>query len=84
VNIHISLTRAAFSCLANKVPIDSLLSRIFQPLDDNGLGGAVTSAGAEDVVIHCSREEAEQLVDLAKKHCADAVVPISQALLDPV
>jgi hypothetical protein len=83
VNIEINFTQAAFSCLFDKVPADSPLRRVFEQLPDkDGVGivqfipGGTGMPLGPDVVMHCSEEQAKQLLEIAKTHCKDAVYSI--------
>jgi hypothetical protein len=86
MNIHIELTRDDFWCLSDKVPPDSPLRRAFEPkINDDGVGYVeFTNQGVQplggDFQMWCSKEGVEQLLGIAKQHCANAVYPISRAL----
>ena len=88
MKIVIGLNQADFVCLRDKIPDDSSLRQVFKPWqnDDNESGYdefKQTGPGiplTAEIQIHCSKEEGEQLLAFAKKHCPSAVPPVNAAL----
>jgi hypothetical protein len=88
MKIVIGLNQTDFLCLRDKIPDDSPLRQVFKPWqndeDENGYvefkqSGPGIPLTAE-FQIHCSKEEGEQLLAFAKKHCQSAVPPVNAAL----
>ena len=88
MKIVIGLNQADFVCLRDKIPDDLSLRQVFKPWqnDDNESGYdefKQTGPGiplTAEIQIHCSKEEGEQLLAFAKKHCPSAVPPVNAAL----
>ena len=89
MKIVIGLNQTDFVCLRDKIPDDSSLRQVFKPWqnDDDESGYdefKQTGPGiplTAEIQIHCSKEEGEQLLAFAKKHCPRAVPPVNAALL---
>ena len=88
MKIVIGLNQTDFVCLRDKIPDDSSLRQVFKPWqNDDDESGYVefkqTGPGiplTAEIQIHCSKEEGEQLLAFAKKHCPSAVPPVNAAL----
>jgi hypothetical protein len=73
VAVHIALAKNEWICLSENVPAGSLLHRVFDPPHS-------IEAGSGVVIVDCTREEAEGLLEVARRHCPNAVLPIQQAI----
>ena len=88
MKIVIGLNQTDFVCLRDKIPDDSSLRQVFKPWqnDDDESGYdefKQTGPGiplTAEIQIHCTKEEGEQLLAFAKKHCPSAVPPVNTAL----
>lgn len=85
MKLEIDFKKAALWCLQNNVPYESQLHRAFESCDGEiGIVEFIPVPGGiaagPEIVMCCTKEQAEQLLEIAKKHCPDAVYPIQQAL----
>jgi hypothetical protein len=86
MNLRIELTRNDYLLLLGKIPADSSSRHIFESqkkADGIGMVEFQYDQGmpmGDEVVIYCSREDAEQLLAIALQHSTDAAYPIRRAL----
>jgi hypothetical protein len=72
-SIRITLLAHDWKRLANKVAVDSPARHLFAPARSIDYG-----RGA--VIIDCSKDEAEKLLEAARKDCPDAIPAIENAI----
>jgi hypothetical protein len=87
MKIVIGLNQTDFVCLRDKIPTDSSLWQVFKPWQNDDESGYVefkqTGPGiplTAEFQIYCSKEQGEQLLAVAKKHCPSVVPPVNAAL----
>ena len=87
MKIVIGLNQTDFVCLRDKIPDDSSLRQVFKPWQNDYESGYVefkqTGPGiplTAEFQIHCSKEQGEQLLAVAKNHCPSAIPPVTAAL----
>lgn len=88
MKITIGLNQADFDCLRGNVSEDSPLWQVFKPWQKDDESGYMDFKHASPGImpltaefhIYCSKEEGEQLLAIAKKHCLGAVSAINGGL----
>jgi hypothetical protein len=73
MEIHIVLTQDDWTCLSTNIPKDSPLRVLLEAPRSTDLGSGV-------LTIDCDRDEAERLLEIARKACPHAVHLIQSAL----
>jgi hypothetical protein len=83
MKVTIELDQDAHICLRDNIPSDSSLRSLFESpsmteLSDLGPPGPLPAA--KDVVIECEMQEAEALLEIARKNCPEAIADITEGI----
>jgi hypothetical protein len=81
MDVRIDFTQDDCDCLLDKLPTESLLHRLFEPparTDLTRVSGGLPPGG--EVIINCSKADAEDLLKVADVHCPGASYSIKEAI----
>jgi hypothetical protein len=75
MDVEIHLPKEQCTCLSDHVPDHFPLRRVFEPPK------FIELKDTDDVVIKCTRAEAESLLEVAREHCRGAMTAIHNAIM---
>jgi hypothetical protein len=75
MDVEIHLPKDQCNCLSDHIPADFPLHQVFEPSQH------IYSEYSDDVVLTCTRAEAESLLEVAREHCRGAMTAIHNAIM---